>query len=52
MRIMPFSSLWMSFWEVGFKKVKKKKDLGVPINKHLQFEEHIIKQCKKSWTKT
>ena len=42
----------LSFWEVGFKKVKKKKNLGVTIDKHLQFEKHILKQCKKSWTKT
>ena len=44
---MPFPSLWMSFWEVAFKKVKKKKDLGVTNDKNLQFEEHILKQWKK-----
>ena len=32
---MPFPSLWMSCWEVAFKKVKKNKDLGVTIDKNL-----------------
>ena len=27
---------------------KKKKLLGVTINKHFKFEEHIVKQCKKA----
>ena len=33
-------------WESG-----KQKLLGVTINKHLKFEEHIVKQCKKSGQK-
>ena len=36
---------------VGFGKVKNQKLVGVIIDKHLKFEEHILKQCKKAGQK-
>ena len=30
---------------------EKQKLLGVTIKKHLKFEEHIVKQCKKAGEK-
>ena len=36
---------------VGFRKVKNK-IVTCYYDKHPKFKEHIVKQCKKSWTKT
>ena len=55
---MPFSSIWFKH-EVMFAKIgqsriwesEKQKLLGVTIDKHLKFEEHIVKQCKKAGQK-
>ena len=55
---MPFSSTGykheMMFTKLGQSRIwesEKQKLLGVTIDKHLKFEEHIVKQCKKAGQK-
>ena len=41
----------MIFGNIGQSRVwesEKQKLLGVTIDKHVKFEEHIVKQCKKA----
>ena len=41
---MMFANIWQSkVWES-----EKQKLLGVTIDKHFKFEEHIVKECKKT----
>ena len=44
----------MMFAKIGQSRIwesEKQKLLGVTIDKHLKFEEHIVKQCKKAGQK-
>ena len=44
----------MIFAKIGQSRIlenEKQKLLGVTIDKHVKFEEHIVKQCKKAGQK-
>ena len=42
----------MTFAKIGQSRIwEKQKLLGVTVDKHLKFEEHIVQQCKKAGQK-
>ena len=43
--------IFVNIGQIRIWESEKQKLLGVTIDKHLKFEEHIVKQCKKAGQK-